>query len=337
MKVYCPYCSKDVTYTVRKKLVSEYKGVKIRVQENVGVCSKCKNDLFIPEFYNEALKKITRAYSTKANIISASDIISLREKYNLSQRELTSILGFGKMTINRYESGSLPSKSQSDYIRLLIENENKFIEKTKEALKDKRITNKTYNKVVNEDTIISSGRCEVNDEIRSYLESLFVKDLNEFNGYQEFDINKLENIISYIASKVKNLTITSINKYLWYIDMLSFKERTVSITGLTYDKDKFGPIIIEKSYDMITLLDDLYERHCYENEYGSVTKIESKNNFNLEKLKENEIDIIDRVIKKLKNKNVSEISNLSHEEEAYKKTKMYEAIPFEYAMNLKLL
>lgn len=214
MKVYCPYCSKDVTYTVRKKLVSEYKGVKIRVQENVGVCSKCKNDLFIPEFYNEALKKITKAYSIKANIISASDIISLREKYNLSQRELTSILGFGKMTINRYESGSLPSKSQSDYIRLLIENENKFIEKTKEALKDKRITNKTYNKVVNEDTIISSGRCEVNDEIRSYLESLFVKDLNEFNGYQEFDINKLENIISYIASKVKNLTITSINKYL---------------------------------------------------------------------------------------------------------------------------
>ncbi|MCQ2749453.1 MAG: SocA family protein [Clostridia bacterium] len=118
--------------------------------------------------------------------------------------------------------------------------------------------------------------------------------------------------------------------------MLSFKERTVAITGLVYDKDKFGPIMIEKSYDMITLLDDYYERHCYENEYGSITKIESKDNYNLKVLSYIELEIIDRVIKKLKNKNVSEISELSHEEEGYKKTKMHEAIPFEYAMNLKL-
>ena len=56
-----------------------------------------------------------------------------REKYNISQRELTAILGWGKMTINRYERGGVPTKSQSDYIRLLIENESKFIEKVKEA------------------------------------------------------------------------------------------------------------------------------------------------------------------------------------------------------------
>ena len=33
------------------------------------------------------------------------------------------------MTINRYERGGLPTKSQSDYIKLLIENEDEFIEK----------------------------------------------------------------------------------------------------------------------------------------------------------------------------------------------------------------
>ncbi len=118
--------------------------------------------------------------------------------------------------------------------------------------------------------------------------------------------------------------------------MLSFKERTVSITGLTYDKDKFGPIILDKKYDMITLLDDYYEKVDYENEYGSMTKIESKNNFDLELLKDVEINIIDRVIKKLKNKSVAEISNLSHEENGYKNTKMHEAISFDYALDLKL-
>ena len=46
----------------------------------------------------------------------------IEKKYNISQRELTSILDFGKMTINRYERGGVPTKSQSDYIKLLIEN-----------------------------------------------------------------------------------------------------------------------------------------------------------------------------------------------------------------------
>ena len=64
-----------------------------------------------------------------------SELVTLgtaaREKYGISQRELTAILGFGKMTINRYERGGVPTKSQSDYIKVLIENEKEFIKKAK--------------------------------------------------------------------------------------------------------------------------------------------------------------------------------------------------------------
>ena len=58
----------------------------------------------------------------KTKIHEAESIIdeSLRNKYDISQRELTAILDFGKMTINRYENGSLPSKSHSDYLRLIF-------------------------------------------------------------------------------------------------------------------------------------------------------------------------------------------------------------------------
>ena len=62
-------------------------------------------------------------YSLNADIIKPSDIIDFRNKYGLSQRELTSILSFGKMTINRYENGYIPTKTQSDYIKMLINNE----------------------------------------------------------------------------------------------------------------------------------------------------------------------------------------------------------------------
>ena len=147
-------------------------------------------------------------------------------------------------------------------------------------------------------------------------------------------MDKLENIISYIASKVDNLTITSLNKYLWFIDMLSFNKRAISITGLTYQKQQYGPTIMDGLYEEISLLDDLYERKDIETTNGNITNILSKGNFNLSLINEKEKEIIDTIIETLKNKKVNEISTLSHKEEGWKKTKNLDRISFEYKFNL---
>lgn len=147
MKVYCPYCKKEVTYKIEKREFKEFRGIEINTFENVAICKECNQDLYINEIENENNARIYEIYRSKANIIKSEDIINLRAKYNISQRELTSILGFGKMTINRYERGGVPTKSQSDYIKLLIENENKFVEKVKEAYRKNEITKKTYEKI----------------------------------------------------------------------------------------------------------------------------------------------------------------------------------------------
>ena len=173
------------------------------------------------------------------------------------------------------------------------------------------------------------------DNLRKYLRHSLSRKPDIYNGYKSLDLEKVENIISYIASKVNNLTITSLNKYLWYIDMLSFNQRTVSITGLTYQKQKFGPTIIDKKYDEISLLNDKYNREDFETENGNTTKITSNDNYSLDMISESEKEIIDTIIKKLKNKKVTEISELSHKEEGWKKTKRFEIISFEYAMELK--
>jgi len=124
MKVYCPYCKKEVNYKVEKREVKEFKGIDIDTFEQVAMCNECNNDLYVNNLENENNKRIYEAYREKTDIIKPQDIIELRERYSISQRELTVILGFGKMTINRYERGGIPTKSQSDYIKLLIENEN---------------------------------------------------------------------------------------------------------------------------------------------------------------------------------------------------------------------
>ena len=337
MRVYCPYCKKEVEYKIEKKDLKEFRGIEVNTFENIAICNECNQDLYVNEIEDENNERIYQIYREKTNIIKAEDIIKLREKYDISQRELTAILGFGKMTINRYERGGLPTKSQSDYIKLLIENDDKFVEKVKEAYEKNNINDKTYNKIISEEVEKDISKKEVQDNIRRYLRSVLNRKPDIYNGYKSLDLEKVENIISYIASKVKNLTITSLNKYLWYIDMLSFNERTVAITGLTYQNQKFGPTIVYKKYDELSLLDDKYTREDIETENGNTTKIISNNNFKLDKISSSEKEIIDTIIKLLKDKNVTDISEISHREDGWKKTKRFEQISFEYAMNLKLI
>ena len=337
MKVYCPYCKKEVEYRIEKRDIKEFKGIEVNTFENVAICNECNEDLYVNEIENENNERIFKIYRKIANIITPQDIVNLRNKYDISQRELTAILGFGKMTINRYERGGLPSKSQSDYIRLLIDNEIEFVNRVKAAYEKNEISEKTYKKIASNDVEKAISKKEVQDNIRKYLNVELNRDPDIYNGYRSLDLDKIENIISYIASKVKNLTITSLNKYLWYIDMFSFNQRSVAITGLTYQNQKFGPTIINKRYDEISLLDDKYQRENFETINGNVTEIISKDNFDLNKISDSEKKIIDSVIKLLKNKKVTEISEMSHKEDGWRKTERLEQISFEYAMNLKLI
>ncbi len=337
MKVYCPYCKKEVKYKIEKRELKEFRGIEVNTFENVAICNECNQDLYVNKIEDENNERIYKIYREKANIIKAKDIVKLREKYDISQRELTAILGFGKMTINRYERGGLPTKSQSDYIKLLIENEDKFIEKVNEAYENNNITEKTYKKIVSEGQEENISKKRVQENIRRYLKEVLNRKPDIYNGYKSLDLEKVENIISYIASKVKNLTITSLNKYLWYIDMLSFNKRAVAITGLTYQNQKFGPTIVYKKYDELSLLDDKYQREDIETENGNTTKIISNENFNLDKINDSEKEIIDTIIKLLKNKKVADISEMSHREDGWKKTKRLEKISFEYAMNLNII
>ena len=337
MKVYCPYCKKEVEYKIEKRELKEFRGIEVNTFENVAICNECNQDLYVNKIEDENNERIYKIYREKANIIKAEDIVKLREKYDISQRELTAILGLGKMTINRYERGGLPTKSQSDYIKLLIENEDRFIEKVKEAYENNNITEKTYKKIVSEGQEENISKKRVQENIRRYLKEVLNRKPDIYNGYKSLDLEKVENIISYIASKVKNLTITSLNKYLWYIDMLSFNKRAVAITGLTYQNQKFGPTIVYKKYDELSLLDDKYQREDIETENGNTTKIISNENFNLDKINDSEKEIIDTIIKLLKNKKVTDISEMSHREDGWKKTKRFEQISFEYAMNLNII
>ncbi|MGL5087575.1 MAG: type II TA system antitoxin MqsA family protein [Clostridium sp.] len=329
-KVFCPKCNRKVDYRLKENIIEKFKGKIVNVVEKVAVCDECGEDIFVPQIEQENFTVLYEKYREVSNLIKPEELIKFREKYNISQRELVSILGWGKMTINRYERGGLPSTGHSDYLKLIFKDENIFKEVVEKAYKETSITMKCYEKITG--------------SINNYIDELQFRLLNSklnckqsiYNGFGKFNLDKIENIISYIADNVDNLYKTSLNKYLFYIDFLCYKENSVSITGLRYVKEQFGPVIEQKGYeDIINLLNDKVEKiERFGYEYSIITKINSKKNYNMSLIKDYEIDVINTVINKLNAMNCTEISNLSHEEDAWKDTAKGELITYDFAESL---
>lgn len=78
------------------------------------------------------------------------DIINFRKRYNISQRELTAILGYGKMTINRYERGDIPNYSSCLLLYIIINYESVFFDIVISSFCTGRISQKTFYKIVKE-------------------------------------------------------------------------------------------------------------------------------------------------------------------------------------------
>jgi len=141
---------------------------------------------------------------------------------------------------------------------------------------------------------------------------------------------------SYVADKV-DLYKTSLNKYLWYIDLENFKRNVRSITGLRYMRYTYGPVIEEFKYeDILNLKNHLFYKEEIEEDCNTTMRIKSQGNYDLSLFKEEELQVINDVIDELRNKTCYEISNLSHKEDGWLQNKDRDLISYDYADNLKI-
>ncbi|NLP47456.1 MAG: DUF4065 domain-containing protein [Clostridiales bacterium] len=329
-KGYCDVCGKKTSYTVKKNQITEFKGYEVNVIEEVGVCDLCSSNVYIPELESQNFKRLYGKYRKLAGLISPDELIEFRKRYDISQRELTAILKLGKMTINRYERGAVPSKSNSDYLKLIMNNSEVFKNSLNEAFKKERITQKTYDKVLGK---INSS---LEDPFKKATISSLTHEADEYNGYRTFDIERLLNLISYIADRV-DLHKTSLNKYLWYIDFQSFKINVRSVTGLRYIKHQFGPVIEGKKYEeILNYFDEKFYKEEFEDGDFLKTTVKSKKNYDLSLFKKEELEVIDSVISTFKSKKSNEISELSHKEEGWASSNPGDMISYEYAEKIKI-
>jgi len=331
---YCPECD-EITETVTKKIAREFniKGTLIEVEGYANHCSQC-GQLFGDELYNQLLQKAYDEYRKRNELLTSEDIRKIREKYQLSQVLFSKIAGIGEATLQRYERGALPSVANNKLLSLAS---------TPQGLLDLLEANRTRISELDYHAIKSRLEKEVDvlDNPESYILRRLSKTPPLERGYTTFSFDKLKGMIAAVLEKAgSSISITKMNKLLFFIDFAAFKLNTKAISGMSYVNWQHGPVPEGAlSYELYNLLqesgiisieeiqlDDCIQRWFHLKDPTSTRYLEEK-----------EQKVVDKVMETIGQKSAIELEELSHEEDGYRKTSCGEVISFDYANNLKVI
>lgn len=333
-KIYCAHCNKMTDGKIISKEESfNVKGDDIKIIASVMVCKECNEDVFVEELDENNLEVAYMEYRKIHKLLSPLQIREIRERYGLSQRALGKLLDWGEITIHRYESGNLQDEAHDEVLKLISKPDNllEIYEKQGHLLAPH--INEALKKRINE--LIKE---EIQPNFNKILEQMFLSErqIGEFTGYRNFDLEKIKNMILYIL-EYHDTYRTKINKLLWYMDFLSYKVYSVSISGNSYTHSTYGPIADD--YELIIsvmLKDSLIGKDEIILHEGVREQLNSLITCDKSIFSEDEIQIMDFVLNKFKNFKCGQISEYSHKEVPYKSTVEGQKISYTLAEELSL-
>lgn len=332
--IYCSICGEEHEVDLCEEIIEKkVKDDIVKYKENYYRCNKydTENIFMIGNMWNNSLLNRLDAYRIKNNLLTSSDIKQIRSKYKVTQAELSFLLGFGEVTITRYETKQIQETSNDNILREINNNAIlalNLLEKNKEKFSTKR-----YEEILAEiKNVIDKETYKYLNEQEIICKYINYTDKSILNGNCILDINKLKNILAYITQKMGEVKKVVLMKLLWYIDALSFKNNNKSITGLVYVHMPFGALPIAS--DELLKLSSIKYDVIYNSDEHLEYKITNNPEFKIVGLSKNEKEIMDIVIEKFKDYRSSEISEYMHKENAYSKTTPNEIISFEFAKEL---
>lgn len=270
-------------------------------------------------------QQVYNKYREKYGIPFVDEIAKLKDTYNISFANLSIILGFGENQIRNYLDGEVPSKANGrvlGMIRNVYVFEN-YVESARQLLSDS-----SYKKIKQK---IDSLK---NKESSPAFEMIYKKkERSIYNGFAAQSIEKLSDVILCALSFLGDTYTSKMNKILFYIDMLCYREYGVAMTGLAYSAQPYGTIPYR--YNIIYSVLDIPQIMFYDNgkEFSPFHLSETPTITNLN---EKERNIIERVCNKFQMVSSKEISRINHDERAWKQYKdTGKPIPFDEAFYLK--
>ncbi len=190
-KVFCENCRKDVDYNIiEEQMIGTIKGETYTYTGKVAKCKECNSDIFVNSINDYNLKALYDVYREENGIISLEKVLGICEKYNISKRPLSLLLGWGEQTYSRYCNGDIPSKQYSD------------------------ILNKIYESSVFYSELLENNKEKLPSEIAYKKSKEAVDKILEGNLNNESKINR---VINYILNRCGDITPLALQKSLYYV------------------------------------------------------------------------------------------------------------------------
>ena len=331
-KKLCLSCMEE--HEVKKVEVQEesiFKGVRVKYPAKYEYCDRTEEYLTYEDSLETNDLAFKDAYRKEVGLLTSQEIIEIRNMYDVSQKDFSKILGWGSSTITRYENHQVQDGVHDDVLRKVSSDPKWFIELLNRSKRE--LTDKAYRKY------LSKAKEHYHRNRNKYLiesiEAAYAKYDGKSNltGNVDLNIDKVVEVINYLAKNVPNLHKVKLMKMLWFCDNLLYKREKKAITGLVYNALPMGAV--PEGYETLVLLEGVeYDIVQYDEYIGY--KFKATLDFKVEILSDTEIQVIDEVIERFKNYTTTQIVNKMHEEEAYRNTPEYQPISYEYAKYLSI-
>jgi putative zinc finger/helix-turn-helix YgiT family protein len=195
MTGFCPHCEEERELVATARPV-EYsmRGDFITVQVPMLRCSACGKEFEPPDGSHDPLELAYAEYRRRHNLVQPSDIREFRHSIGLTQKELSKLLGWGAVTLARYENGALQDEAHDRALRLAMHPESllRLLQDRPDALPPQKqgpLTARLRDQITEQQIPLMHL---FEDRLASY-------DPDEYSGYRRFDIDKLFNSIFLAA------------------------------------------------------------------------------------------------------------------------------------------
>ncbi len=331
---FCPTCMKDVEVTTkarREKLL--VRGEEVEVPVSVAVCTTCGEAVWSDEFEDETLARAFAEYRRIHGLLQPAEMARIRRRWGLGQRAFALLLGWGEITLHRYESGSLQDAAHDAQLRMAEcpENVRLLLQANGDRLtaRQRAVVERRLDEVRAEE---DSHECDDED-----YERLLVRESTAaYESDAPLSLRKTMEMILFFC-QLPNMFVTKLAKLMFYADFLHQKEHTTPITGLAYSHLPRGPV--PEHYERIradvieSALVEVEER-CGDDWSGEV--LVANRAPRLDVFSEDELRVLACVADRLGSMTSKAVCDLSHAEKAYTSTSMGRRIPYDAARDLSL-
>ncbi|MGD0971489.1 MAG: type II TA system antitoxin MqsA family protein [Desulfobaccales bacterium] len=294
-------------------------------------CHECGGEYEDSQSSYDPLALAYKEYRQRHNMMQPDEIRGLRQRYGLTQRDLSKLLGWGEVTLCRYENGALQENSHDTTLRLIKDDPH--------ILLNLVIQNGDFLPIKKRERLISLLENEI-QETHSFpliLEELFGKYAPDILcGFRKLNLDKVFQAIIFFC--VDGTLKTKLNKLLFYSDFKHYKNNALGITGLRYIHLIYGPVPDNYEHYYATLQDNegaiRVDEQFIGDYVGEVLSAVQKPDLSI--FSDAEIKTLIEVKQFFKSYSASRIKEFSHREKGYRETSDGEIIPYFYADHLQI-